>query len=220
MAGQSEPEVCSPSALYFLSEHRLTQLFAEKLKHFLQIHTATVVDPRGRGWLVCGPSRAGKTSLTLALIMAGWHWLSDEYALIAAEQPDLVHGFPRNFNLKESSFPLFPETKTLPHSIEFYSVGRGLNIRFIDPLDLMPNSFSANVKLHGVILPRWSSDCAENLLFETSGIEAAQILLGETANWQPWGLDVISRLCRKHPVFRYEYHNPRELSQLKETLLR
>ena len=219
MGNSMEAEPCTPAILYFLSEHRLTQLFAERLQNYLQLHTATVVDPSGRGWLICGPSRAGKTSLTLALILQGWHWLSDEYALISAEQPELVHGFPRNFNLKETSFPNFTETKDLPHSIEFYSTGRGLRIRFIDPLDLQANSWSRTVSLHGVLLPRWISNPTENRLEETAGIEAAQTLLGETANWQPWGMEVIAKLCRERPVYRYSYHNPRELKPLLETIL-
>lgn len=216
--GVKDPTPYPLASLYFLSEHRLTQLFAERLPHYLQLHAAGVIDPQGRAWLICGPSRAGKTSLTLALIMQGWNWLSDEYALIAEDTPGMAYGFPRNFNLKETSFPKFPETKNLPHSIEFFSQGRNLNIRFIDPLDIKAKSWRPEAPIHGLILPQWDNHLSENHVSRIAGLEAAQTLLGETANWQPWGLEVISNLCRSQPVFRFHYRDPRDLSGLLTAL--
>lgn len=215
IADQSGPEVVSEAILFFLSEHRLTQLFAERLGHLLQIHAATVVDPLGDGWLVSGPSRAGKTSLTLAFILSGWQWLSDEYALFDQKQPQTILGFPRNFNLKESSFPIFPETAVRPHSIEYYSTGRGVRVRFLDPLDLAPGSWRPNAVLKGLILPRWEAGLASAEVRRVKGVAVAQVLLGEIANWTPWALEIITRTCQDLPVFEFRYSNPRDIAGLQ-----
>jgi hypothetical protein len=217
--GQSGPSTVTEAILFFLSEHRLTQLFAERLQHLLQLHAATIVDPQGNGWLICGPSRAGKTSLTLAFILSGCRWLSDEYSLFHQDDPATVLGFPRNFNLKETSFPLFPETAGQPHTTEFFSTGRQLRVRFLDPLDLAPGSWQSHVSMKGLIFPRWDAAATSPLIRETSGIAAAQTLLGETASWQPWGLEIVTRICREAPALEFVYANPRDLAPLRQAML-
>jgi hypothetical protein len=216
--GQPEADTVTEAALFFLSEHRLTQLFAERLQHLLQLHAATVVDPQGQGWLICGPSRAGKTSVTLAFILSGWHWLSDEYALFAQDAPATVLGFPRNFNLKETSFPIFPETAGQPHAVEFFSTGRQLRVRFLDPLDLAPGSWQPQAPLKGLIFPRWDGTVPTPVIRQISGITAAQVLLGETACWQPWALDNLTRICRELPVLEFIYANPRDIAPLQAAM--
>lgn len=218
IAGQSGPEVVSEAILFFLSEHRLTQLFAERLGQLLQIHAATVVDPLGNGWLISGPSRAGKTSLTLAFILSGWQWLSDEYALFDQKQPQKILGFPRNFNLKESSFPIFPETAARPHSIEYYSTGRGVRVRFLDPLDLASGSWRPSANLKGLILPRWEAGLPAAEVRRVTGVAVAQVLLGEIANWTPWALEVVTRTCQDLPVFEFRYSNPRDIAGLQSSM--
>jgi len=220
LVGQADETVVTEAILFFLSEHRLTQLFAERLQHLLQLHAATVVDPHGNGWLICGPSRAGKTSLTLAFILSGWRWLSDEYALFDQKDPATILGFPRNFNLKEGSFPIFPETAGQPHAVEFFSAGRQVRVRFLDPLDLAPGSWQAQAPLKGLILPRWEAEAVTPRIQPLSGVSAAQVLLGETACWQPWALPVITTLCRDVPVWEFVYANPRTIEPLKTALQR
>lgn len=218
LEGQPDGGPVTDAILFFLSEHRLTQLFAERLQHLLQLHAATIVDPRGQGWLICGPSRAGKTSLTLAFILTGSQWLSDEYALFDQQDPGTVLGFPRNFNLKENSFPIFPETAAGPHTVEFFSTGRQTRVRFLDPLDLAPGSWQARAPLKGLILPRWDAAFRTPRIESISGVSAAQTLLGETACWQPWALPVVTRICRDVPVLEFIYSNPRELTGLREAM--
>lgn len=217
--GQSEASTVTEAILFFLSEHRLTQLFAERLQQLLQLHAATIVDPQGNGWLICGPSRAGKTSLTLAFILSGWRWLSDEYALFKQTEPTTILGFPRNFNLKESSFPIFPETAAQPHTTEFFSTGRQLRVRFLDPLDIAPGSWQQSAPLKGLIFPRWDEDATSPVIRQTSGIAAAQTLLGETASWQPWALEIVSQICREVPAIEFIYSNPRDLIPLQKVML-
>jgi hypothetical protein len=46
------------------------------------LHAAAVVSPGGKLWLICGAQRAGKTTLTTALGLAGWLPISDDSLLI------------------------------------------------------------------------------------------------------------------------------------------
>src|SRR6185436_4050609 len=99
--------------LFLQTQFLLDQMFAHKLSAHLQIHAGAVVAPSGKAWIICGESGAGKTSLTLTLILNGWQWLSDEFAMLSREKPGFVLPFPRNFNIKEYSFVHFPETAGL-----------------------------------------------------------------------------------------------------------
>jgi hypothetical protein len=49
------------------------------------LHGAGVVSPSGRGMLIVGPSGSGKSTLALALIAAGWRYLSDEAVLLSRQ---------------------------------------------------------------------------------------------------------------------------------------
>lgn len=116
------------------------------------------------------------------------------------------------------SFPIFPETAGQPHAVEFYSTGRQLRVRFLDPPDLAPGSWQPQALLKGLIFPRWDSASASPVIRQISGIKAAQVLLGETACWQPWALEHITRICREVPVIEFSYSNPRDIAALKAAI--
>lgn len=48
------------------------------------LHAAAIVSPRDELWLICGAQRAGKTTLTTALGLAGWRPISDDSLLVSA----------------------------------------------------------------------------------------------------------------------------------------
>jgi hypothetical protein len=218
LSGEAGAVEVSEAGLFFLSEHHLTQQFTRRLHHLLQFHAGAVVDPRGRGWLICGPSRAGKTSLTLSLVLAGWGWLSDEYVLVRQETPGVLRGFPRNFNLKESSFGSFPETADGRHTVEFRSESRQMLLRFLDPLDVAPGSWHAEAPLKGLLLPTWNPDGSRSEVSAMAGVGAAQVLLEETACWQPWAFEVVSSLCRDLPVLAFRYSDARDIAGLVKAI--
>ncbi len=59
---------------------------------------AGVVGWRGRALLLPGPSFAGKTTLTAALVRAGATYYSDEYAVL--DQEGLVHPYARSLQMR------------------------------------------------------------------------------------------------------------------------
>lgn len=78
------------------------------------IHAACVVR-RGRGFLLCGDSGAGKSSLAFACALAGWTFVSDDASsLIRDSGGRFVIGNPHQMRFRESAPQLFPELKRFP----------------------------------------------------------------------------------------------------------
>lgn len=64
------------------------------------VHSAAVVDPDGRAWLILGDTHSGKSTTTATLARAGWGWLADDQVILARAPTGLeVEGWPRSFNL-------------------------------------------------------------------------------------------------------------------------
>lgn len=78
---------------------------------FLQIHAATL-SRGGHGLIMAAESGFGKTTLAAGLLARGWHYLSDEFALI--DPTDLrIYPFPKALCVKYGSFPIM-ERLSLP----------------------------------------------------------------------------------------------------------
>lgn len=70
------------------------------------------------GILIAGPSRAGKSTLALCAVRAGFKFLSDEQPLLSLRDGQvLAHSFPRRIRLDSDVARLFPEIKRLGTSL-------------------------------------------------------------------------------------------------------
>lgn len=197
--------------IFFQSENLLTRIFGVKLSDYFQLHSAAVARPGAGAWLICGPSRSGKTSLALSLMMAGWEWLTDELTLANVDDPLQLSGFRRNFNLKESSWSLFPETADLPHRRESYSGYHKTRVRFIDPETLRPGSFRPNAPLAGILFPEYRADTAISVCKRIGGVAATQILVPEITSPSAAAFQTIADWIRRVPAFHFEYANPLDI---------
>ena len=54
------------------------------------IHAAGVVDPKGRAWLLAGPTGSGKSTLAYALARAKWPILGDDGVIVEVRRQDIV----------------------------------------------------------------------------------------------------------------------------------
>jgi hypothetical protein len=82
---------------------------------FLLIHAGSVTTPAGEGVLLPAPSGNGKTTLTTALVRAGFRYLSDEAGAIDPVTRRL-YPFQRPLILKEGHAQVFPD---------LYRIGNG-----------------------------------------------------------------------------------------------
>jgi hypothetical protein len=65
-----------------------------------------------RGFLLCGDSGAGKSSLAYACALSGWTYLTDDSCCLArGEQERTVIGNPHQIRFRTSAVKLFPELK-------------------------------------------------------------------------------------------------------------
>jgi hypothetical protein len=209
LRGEPWGEDFTPDQLFLQSENLLTQLFLTEFPEATQLHAAAVADGNGHAWLICGPSGAGKTSWTLTFILQGWRWISDEYVLIDRLGSNRVRGLPRNFNLKERSFPNFPETAKLPHARELYSPARGAKIRFIDPGEMASKSWIDQGEIRGMLFPQFEHQATEPALKPLSAVVAANLLLGEMALAQKWSPIWVANTLARVPAFCLSYSKPR-----------
>ncbi|MDX8413952.1 MAG: hypothetical protein R8J85_07675 [Mariprofundales bacterium] len=124
------------------------------------IHAAAIcIDQQA---IICaGVSGAGKSSLCTQALLAGAHYLSDEFALLATDGN--IHPFPRPLQWEKLTHPAFTR-ETMTQS-ELFDRGE---YQFSDPngttqrsqLWLPRQLQRAPVPLKMVILPRFSAECA------------------------------------------------------------
>lgn len=57
---------------------------------YTPIHAAGLVDPAGQLWLVGGYTHAGKSTLTIGLLEAGWGYLGDDGLLLADSEAGVI----------------------------------------------------------------------------------------------------------------------------------
>jgi hypothetical protein len=82
--------------------------------HLTPIHAACVARG-GKGVLLCGGPRAGKSSLAFACARRGWTFVSDDASyLVRSRNDNVVVGNPHVMRFQESAIELFPELKGHP----------------------------------------------------------------------------------------------------------
>lgn len=75
------------------------------------LHAAALISPRGRLWLITGAQRAGKTTLTTALGLAGWRPISDDSLLLRAGEDGLgmrIESLRKYFHLGDALLERWP----------------------------------------------------------------------------------------------------------------
>lgn len=87
---------------YPMLEWGLNWCISTRAHDFLILHAAVLATPDDRALLLPAPPGSGKSTLTAALMLAGWRLLSDELALIDLGTGD-VHGLARPLSLKNAS---------------------------------------------------------------------------------------------------------------------
>ena len=108
----------------------LTGLFPLLLaRGYYDLHAAGVVRQE-RGYLLLGESGSGKSTTALALVEAGWHYLSDDAVLLHAAAPGVeAIGFRRPFSIDPSHAERWP---SLAKHLEAPG-SAGESKRFLDP---------------------------------------------------------------------------------------
>lgn len=163
---------------------------------------AGAVSIGGLGVVLPGGSNHGKSTLTTALVMDGFSYLTDEAAAIDADLH--IRPFAKSVALDPGSFPLFPD---LSPGEEVEGLARAMASRewHVDPARIGPSSGPAPVV--AVICPQWRAGAATRIS-PVEPLEALHLLLGDTFDFAVGGQSVFARLARlveTVPVVKLSY---------------
>jgi hypothetical protein len=107
----------------------LSSLCSQVCSHYL--HHAAALAFKEKGIILTGDSGYGKTTLTLALVQRGFHFLSDEIAALG-RRDGLIYPFPRGLHIRKKTFNLL----NLPVPVE--KTSRWFSKYLIDIEEIFP----------------------------------------------------------------------------------
>jgi len=196
---EERSEIDTTEALRALN-HELLQALMTRLREHYFVHAAALVW-RGRALVLPGLSRAGKSTLALALVLEGARYLSDE--LLAFTRAGRAEPLPRAFKIRDECVAYFPE-------LEGRFVGEGEG-RFL-PFEALPAGVLATPAPIGAIaVPRWSAE-ARNRPEPLSRGEALLAMASASLNFgahREQSLDWLTALVGGAAAFSLAWSEPR-----------
>jgi hypothetical protein len=126
--GAVDVELSAMTALETLFA-RLHRRALESVPDHIRLHTASGLH-KDRAFLMVGPKRAGKTTLALRLLFAGFDMSGDELVLLRAGK---VTAFPRKFYVRDTSLALLPPLPPVPGHTPFTNSPTEGRLIAVDP---------------------------------------------------------------------------------------
>lgn len=180
--------------------HELLQALMLRCRAHYFVHAAVLVH-HGRAIVLPGLSRAGKSTLGLALVLAGARFLSDE--LLCYTHAGRAVALPRAFKIRDECVRYFPELAR-----EFVGTGEG---RFL-PFSALPADVVAPpAPVGALVVPCWSSGAADVPVAITRG-EALLALAASSLNFgahRAVSLDWLAQMVDEVPTFALDWSDPR-----------
>ena len=170
------------------------------------LHAAALIEPEsGCCFLFPGPSRSGKTSLSLRLAASGWHYLSDDVVVMSeGEEGVEARGLRRPFQTSDDSL-VGHELPRLDDAL-IAMIPNDSEKRSLDPEILFPGQFAPSAHPGVLCFPVITGEC-QSRLEQTPKAEAMMRLIVMC----PWSnydssaarehLRVLSHLVRQCQTF-------------------
>lgn len=158
------------------TQHLVFNRSLRKAGYDVAFHAAGVSDGE-RALLLPGSAGSGKTSLTAALLHAGYQYLSDDVVFLRKGKPDL-EGLPYSLGIKEGSAlshlsSLFPEIG----NCRVHRRGDGQNLRYLaPPYGALPSRSKLGVTAAWIVFPSLDAQ-ADTSLRELNRCDALRRLL-------------------------------------------
>lgn len=191
--------------------YQMLELCESEPHGFVTLHAAAVA--RGdRLVLLAGESGAGKTTVTLALLRAGWSYLSDDLAPVSVET-GLVHPFPKPLGVKDPArwddlHGAFPGLTGIDPPTGSFLVPPA-------PWDVAP----APLPARALIFPRFEPGAA--LQIEgVSAAKAAALASAYLRRLDPERVALLNRLCSAAACFTLRYGSTQEAIAAIDDLVR
>jgi len=180
--------------------HELLQALMERSRSLYFVHAA-VVAWRGHALVLPGLSRAGKSTVALALVLEGARYLSDE--LLAFTRAGRAEPLPRAFKIRDECVPYFPELAD-----RFVGEGEG---RFLPFEALRADVLAPPAPIGAIAVPSWSAG-ARNQPARMSRGGALLALAAASLNFgthREQSLDWLATLAGETPAFTLAWSDPR-----------
>lgn len=214
-----DPSLFPDPAYHYLFTQPLNLWFKRRGLFFLH---AGCVAKNDRGVLLVGHPRAGKSTLTLAAVRAGFRFLSDEQPLLGLRRGRVwAHAFPRRIRLEPSSAARFPELR------RFHN---GTEKRVVFSLKkIWPDSLQSAAPVYALVFPRFKKQPGLRLRRIPPAEALSRLMQDDHFVWyrnKPLDriskrhLDLFETLVRQAPGWTLEYSDrdlgkiPRRLEEL------
>lgn len=136
----------------------LLMLRTRRLYH---LHAAAIVSPNDELWLVCGAQRAGKTTLTTALGLAGWQPVSDDSLLVGRDgNSAFLMPLKKYFHVSDELFSHWPQLNDITRHHQYLHRTCVSGLEFFDATELADFRFR---KIDHIVLPQIVQEPASRL---------------------------------------------------------
>ncbi|MBL8187090.1 MAG: hypothetical protein JNK38_03735 [Acidobacteria bacterium] len=164
-------------------------------KQLYHLHAAAIVSPAKELWLVCGAQRAGKTTLTTALGLAGWQPVSDDSLLVGKDDSSAwLTPLKKYFHVGDELFRRWPKLNDAVqhhHYLDRTCIG---GLEFFQTRELADTHFR---KIDHIVLPQIVNEPVSRL--EPLARSEALLRLAEQS--------MFFQLWRDHTVRQWQWLN-------------
>jgi hypothetical protein len=153
--------------------------------------------------LLAGKGGSGKSTAALAALTGGWHYLGDDYCLVAAQGEPRVYSLYNSAKLERAHLENFPALRSAVRCGSEPCGGKVL----LDLHRFRPASLTATLPLRAVLLPRVAGR-PETAAIPCTAAEALRALAPSSLLQLPGagrsGLSAMAELAGKIPCYRLE----------------
>jgi hypothetical protein len=132
---------CEIEALLPAIKAYITERMIRSDRSTFALHAASLAKG-GLGLLLCGEPGAGKSTLTLQLVDAGFQYAGDDVALIGAD--GMVYGIPFALTIKPGSWELLSRLRSDLHDVATYRRPDAALVRYVPAEDVHNGSLSVS----------------------------------------------------------------------------
>jgi hypothetical protein len=126
------------------------------------LHAAAVLSPRQELYLICGPQRAGKTTLTTALGLAGWRPISDDSLLLRSiNSAAQLSALKKSFHLSDDVLARWGALDSLARHHHYLERTCVAGLEFFGTTELADAGFG---RVDYILLPQITGDATSSLL--------------------------------------------------------
>jgi HprK-related kinase A len=199
-------------------EWGLNLVIAMRSHHVLMLHAA-VLERDGAALVLPAEPGSGKTTLSAALAHSDWRLLSDEFGLVALDEPMLLP-VPRAMALKNESVDLI---RSKYPAAELGPIVRGTrkgDVAHVKPPESSIARMSENARPRLIVFPRYLPGAGCQLT-ETAGVEPFMLVASNAFNYEllgEAGFRTVSKLVARSRCFRLTYSNMDEAIAILENL--